>query len=87
MQRQQRNKRVSARRVFHRITIPTGLSLERQTSPLAGPTNNAISELRLAASDEPLSDYRRRVSTDFGDIQPNGVVVEIDRFLHANAFW
>lgn len=59
MQQQQRNRRVSTRRVFHRITIPTGLSLERQTSPLAGPTNNPISELRLAASDEPLSDYRR----------------------------
>lgn len=56
IQRQQRNRR---ERVFHRITIPTGLSLERETSPLAGPTNNPISELRLAASDEPLSDYRR----------------------------
>lgn len=41
------------------ITIPTGLPFMRETSPSAGTANNPISELRLAASDEPLSDYRR----------------------------
>ena len=44
----------------------------RETSPSAGTANNPISELRLAASDEPLSDYRR--STGFGDMEPSGDV-------------